>query len=177
MKASSFKVVEEGNAITVRIAIRSSAGSKIFLYALNILLIAIIILFFIGDIGVITAFITVMEVLLFRYSLWNLYGSETIVLKKHSLDYQQHYGLINMPLRTAAITRSLKVFPVHENFQAGNKAMKLVFESVDEGLHPVNLYQTSLAVSGQDYKYFMEAFNRFYRQKPDEYLLPLPQLN
>lgn len=163
MKASSFKVEESEDAVTVGLAIRSSAGSKIFLYALNILLISIIILFFIGDIGVITAFITVMEVLLFRYSLWNLYGSEIIVLKKDSLSHQQFYGIIKMPLRSVNITRSLKVFPVHDNFQAGNNAMKLVFESVDESSHPVNLYQTSLAISQQNYKILMETFNRFYQ--------------
>lgn len=177
MRASSFKVNEDEGAITATITIRSSLSSKIFLYALNILLISVIILFFIGDIGVITLFITVMEVLLFRYSLWNLYGSETVTLKKHALSYQQCYGPVKMSLRTRSITKALKVFPFHENFQAGNKAMKLVFESVDESLHPVNLYQTSLAISQQDYKTFMEAFNRFYHQKPDEYLLPLPQLN
>ncbi|WP_316811635.1 hypothetical protein [Pedobacter heparinus] len=177
MTASSFKVNENGGAITVTITVRSSLSSKIFLYALNIMLISVIILFFIGDIGVITAFITVMEVLLFRYSLWNLYGSETVMLKKHSLSYQQCYGPIKMSAKTLSITKTLKVFPFHENFQTGNKAMKLVFESVDESLHPVNLYQTSLAISHQDYKTFMEIFNRFYQQKPDEYLLPLPQMN
>ncbi|ACU04628.1 hypothetical protein [Pedobacter heparinus] len=177
MKASNFKVDEDGSSITATLVVRSSLGGKIFLYTLNVLLIGIIILFFIGNIGVITLFITVMEVLLFRYSLWNLYGSETVVLKKHSLSYQQRYGPIKMPAKTLNITKSLKVFPFHENFQTGNKAMKLVFESVDESLHPVNLYQTSLAISQQDYKSFMVAFNRLYKRKQDEYLLPLPQMN
>ena len=177
MKASNFKVDEDGSSITAAITVRSSFGGKIFLYSLNVLLISIIILFFIGNIGVITLFIAVMEVLLFRYSLWNLYGAEIVTLKKHSLSYQQCYGFFKLPLRTVNITRSLKVFPFHENFQTGNKAMKLVFESLDESLQPVNLYQTSLAISQQDYKLFMTAFNRLYKRKPDEYLLPLPQMN
>ncbi|MNY50835.1 hypothetical protein D3C86_1863760 [compost metagenome] len=134
-------------------------------------------MFFIGDIGVITLFITVMEVLLFRYSLWNLYGLETIVLKKNALSYQHHYGFLKMPLRTVNITKNLRVIPFHENFQAGNKAMKLIFESIDERLQPVNLYQTSLSVSNTDYKRFMNSFNKLYKQHPEEYVLPLLQMN
>lgn len=177
MNAGRFTVDEDGNSIKVTIAVQSSLAGKIFLYSLNILLIAVIVLFFIGDIGVITLFITVMEVLLLRYSLWNLYGSETVILKKHALSYQHHYGFIKMPLRTVNITKKLRVIPFHENFQAGNKAMKLIFESIDERLQPVNLYQTSLSVSNTDYKNFMNSFDKLYKQHPEEYVLPLPQMN
>ncbi|SMC86755.1 hypothetical protein [Pedobacter africanus] len=177
MKAGRFTIEEGDNSIKTTIAVVSSTAGKIFLYALNILLIAVVVLFFIGDIGIITLFIAVMEVLLFRYSLWNLYGSETIILKKHTLTYQQCYGFIKMPLRTVSITKTLRVIPFHENFQAGNQAMKLIFESIDERLQPVNLYQTSLPVSNQDYKTFMNAFNRFNKAHMEEYLLPLPQMN
>jgi hypothetical protein len=177
MKAGNFEVDEAGSSVIINLSVRSSLSGKIFLYSLNILLIAVIALFLIGNIGIITFFIAILEVLLFRYSLWNIYGSETVTLKKHTLSHQQRYGFFKTPLKTHNITKTLKVFPFHENFQSGSNAMKLVFESVDESLHPVNLYQTSLAISAQDYKVFMGAYNRLYQQKPAEYLLPLPQMN
>ena len=162
MKAGDFEVNYDGSSITASIKVKSSLALKISLYILNILLIAVIILFTIGGVGIIVLFILVFEILFLRYSIWHIYGSETIVLKKDALSYQRLYGMIKLPLRTISINKTLKVIPFHEDFKVGNTAMKLIFESFDEDNEPVNLYQTALAISNADYSVFMKAFNQLY---------------
>lgn len=161
MKPGNFEVNYDGSSITTSIKVIPSLALKISLYILNILLIAVILLFTIGGVGIIVLFIVVAEVLFLRYSIWHIYGSETIVLQKDRISYQRFYGAIKLPLRTITINKTLKVIPFHEDFQAGNTAMKLIFESYDEDNDPVNLYQTALTISKADYVVFMKAFNQF----------------
>jgi hypothetical protein len=161
MKAGNFKVSYDGESLSAAIKVRASLASKSLLYALNILLLAIIVLFTMGGIGVIVLFIVAFEVLFLRYTLWNLYGSETFTLRKKTLSYQLSYGLIKLPIKTLPIYRSIRVIPFHEDFKKGSKAMKLIFESFDERGEAVNLYQTALVISQDDYELFMESFIHF----------------
>lgn len=160
MKPGNFKVNYDGDNLSTTITVQPSVSLKISLYVLNILFIAIIILFTIGGVGVIVLFILVFEILFLRYSIWNLYGSETITINAQTLSYQQHYGPLKMALKTFKINKTISVIPFHENFQAGNKAMKLIFESLDDNHEPVNLYQTALVISPKDYQTFMKSFNQ-----------------
>lgn len=160
MKPGNFKVNYDGENLSTTITVQPSVALKISLYLLNILFLSIIILFTIGGVGIIVMFILVFEILFLRYSLWNLYGSESITLTRNELSYRQHYGFIKLPQKTFKINKSIRVIPFHENFQAGNKAMKLIFESFDEDNEPVNLYQTALAISRQDYETFMKSFHQ-----------------
>lgn len=160
MKPGKFKVNSDGDSLSATITVQPSLALKISLYLLNILLIAVIILFTVGGVGVIVLFILAFEILFIRYSIWHIYGSETITLKKDALSYQLFYGFIKLPVKTRNINKTLRVIPFHEDFRAGSDAMKLIFESFDESNEPVNLYQTSLVVSRQDYEVFMRSFKQ-----------------
>lgn len=162
MKPGNFEVNYDGSSVTAKISVQPSLALKISLYLLNILLISVILLFTIGGIGIIVLFILAFEVLFLRYSIWNVHGAETIVIKKDSLTYQRFYGFIKLPVRSITINKTLKVIPFHEDFRAGNTAVKLIFESYDDDNDPVNLYQTALAISKADYSDFMKAFSRLY---------------
>lgn len=162
MKPGKFKVNSDGDSLSATITVQPSLALKISLYLLNILLIAVIILFTIGGVGVIVLFILAFEILFIRYSIWHIYGSETITLKKDTLTYQQFYGFIKLSVKTRKINKTLRVIPFHEDFRAGSNAMKLIFESFDESNDPVNLYQTALLVSKQDYEVFMRSFKQLY---------------
>lgn len=155
-----FKVSHEGENLSTTITVQPSVALKISLYTLNILFLSVIILFTIGGVGVIVLFIVVFEILFLRYSIWNLYGSETITLNRNTLSYYQQYGFLKLPLKTFEINGPIRVIPFHENFQASNKAMKLIFESLDQDGDPVNLYQTALTISKPDYETFMKSFNQ-----------------
>ncbi|WP_316814705.1 hypothetical protein [Pedobacter nyackensis] len=160
MTPGNFKVSHDGEKLSMTISVQPSIALKISLYVLNILFIAIIILFTIGGVGVIVMFILVFEILFLRYSIWNLYGAETIMLTRNTLSYQRQYGFLKFAVKTFKINKSIRVIPFHEDFQAGNKSMKLIFESLDEQNEPVNLYQTALVISRQDYETFMKSFNQ-----------------
>ncbi|TKC57562.1 hypothetical protein FBD94_19975 [Pedobacter hiemivivus] len=162
MKPGKFKVNNDGDSLSATITVQPSLALKISLYLLNILLIAVIILFTIGGVGVIVLFILAFEILFIRYSIWHIYGSESITLKKDTLSYQQFYGFFKLSLKTRKINKTLRVIPFHEDFRAGSDAMKLIFESFDESNEPVNLYQTALVVSKQDYQVFMKSFKQLY---------------
>ncbi|SDL06129.1 hypothetical protein SAMN04487898_114149 [Pedobacter sp. ok626] len=162
MKPGKFKVNNDGDSLSATITVQPSLALKISLYLLNILLIAVIILFTVGGVGVIVLFILAFEILFIRYSIWHIYGSETITLKKDTLTYQQFYGFIKLSVKTRKINKTLRVIPFHEDFRAGSNAMKLIFESFDESNDPVNLYQTALVVSTQDYEVFMRSFKQLY---------------
>lgn len=162
MKPGKFRVNNDGDSLSAKITVQPSIGLKISLFLLNILLIAVIILFTVGGVGVIVLFILVFEILFLRYSIWHIYGSETITLKKDMLSYQQFYGFFKLPLKTVKINKTLRVIPFHQDFRAGSNAMKLIFESFDESNEPVNLYQTALLVSKQDYEVFMKSFKQLF---------------
>lgn len=162
MKPGYFKVDYNENSLSARISVQPSLSLKIALYLLNILLIAVIVLFTVGGVGFIVLFIVAFEILFLRYSIWNLYGMEVVTLTKHSLSYQQFYGFLKLGIRQFKINKTIRVIPFHENFQAGNKAMKLIFESYDSDHEPVNLYQTALVISTADYQAFMKSFNQLY---------------
>ncbi|MNK03709.1 hypothetical protein D3C87_215590 [compost metagenome] len=162
MKPGKFKVNNDGDSLSATITVQPSLALKISLYLLNILLIAVVILFTVGGVGVIVLFILAFEILFIRYSIWHIYGSETITLKKDTLTYQQFYGFIKLSVKTRKINKTLRVIPFHEDFRAGSNAMKLIFESFDESNDPVNLYQTALVVSAQDYEVFMRSFKQLY---------------
>lgn len=162
MKPGNFKVNYDGTSLSATITVQPSLALKISLYLLNILLIAVILLFTVGGIGVIVLFIVAFEILFLRYSIWNLYGSEHIILKEDTFSCQQFYGFFKLPVKIFKINKSIRVIPFHENFQAGNKAMKLIFESYDDYNEPVNLYQTALGISREDYANFMKSFNQLY---------------
>jgi len=162
MTPGNFKVNYDGSNLSATISVQPSLSLKIALYLLNILLIAVIVLFTIGGVGVIVLFIVAFEILFLRYSIWNLHGAETVTLTKDSLSYQQFYGLLKLGIKRFKINKTMRVIPFHENFQAGNKSMKLIFESYDSDNEPVNLYQTALVISREDYAIFMKAFNQLY---------------
>jgi len=162
MKPGIVEVNYNGTSLHFKISTRPSFFLKLALYFLNILLIAVILLFTFGGVGFIVLFIVAFEVLLLRYSVWNLYGTETITLTKDTLSYQQFYGFLKLAVKSFKINKSVMVIPFHENFQAGNKAMKLIFESYDEDNEPVNLYQTALVISPADYGLFIQAFDQMY---------------
>ncbi|WEK17442.1 MAG: hypothetical protein P0Y49_11615 [Candidatus Pedobacter colombiensis] len=162
MKPGNFKVSNDGDSLSATITVKPSLALKISLYLLNILLIAVIILFTVGGVGVIVLFIVAFEILFLRYSIWHIYGSETIILKKDTLSYQQFYGFFKLSVKTFKINKSIRVIPFHEDFRAGSNAIKLIFESFDHSNEPVNLYQTALAVSKQDYEVFKKSFDRMH---------------
>jgi len=161
MKSGNFKVNYEGESLSASIVVQASLASKIFLYVLHFLLLAIIVLFTIGGIGIIVLFIVAFEILFLRYTLWNLYGSENFTLRRKTLTYQLTYGIIKLPVKTLPIYQSIHVIPFHENFQKGSRTMKMIFESFDERGEAINLYQTALVISPQDYELFIQSFNRF----------------
>jgi flagellar basal body-associated protein FliL len=162
MKPGDFEVNFDGSSLSAIISVQPSLSMKIALYLLNILLIAVIVLFTVGGVGVIVLFIVAFEILFLRYSIWNLHGTETIVLTKETLSYQQFYGFFKLGIKSFKINKTIRIIPFHENFQAGNKAMKLIFESYDSDDEPVNLYQTALVISRPDYELFMKAFHQQY---------------
>lgn len=161
MKPGQFKLSYAGDSLSASIAVSSSLSSKILLYSLNILFLSIIILFTIGGIGIIVLFIVAFEVLFLRYTLWNLYGSETITLRKNSLSYQLSYGQIRLPIKSLPVYQSINALPVYETSGAGERSVKIIFESRDERGEPVNLRQTALIINEADYLVFMKSFNRF----------------
>ena len=160
MKPGNLKVNYDGTSLSATITAQPSLALKITLYLLNILLIAVILLFTVGGIGVIVLFIVAFEILFLRYSIWNLYGSEHMTLKKGTFSRQQFYGFLKLAVKTFNIDKPIRVIPFHEDFQAGNKAMKLIFESYDDDNEPVNLYQTALSISREDYVIFMKSFDQ-----------------
>lgn len=162
MKPGNFKVKYDGTILSATIKAQPTLALKISLFLLNFLLIAIIILFIVGGIGVIVLFIIAFELLFLRYSIWNLYGAECVTLNKDTLSHQQFYSYFKLPVKTFKINKSIRVIPFHENFQAKNKTMKLIFESYDDENEPVNLYQTALGITQEDYALFIKSFNQLY---------------
>lgn len=161
MKPGQFNLSYAGDSLSASIAVRSSLSAKILLYSLNILFLSIIILFTIGGIGIIVLFIVAFEVLFLRYTLWNLYGSETITLRKNSLSYQLGYGPIRLPVKSLPVYKLIHALPVYETSGSRERSVKVIFESRDERGEPVNLRQTALIINEDDYLIFMKSFNRF----------------
>ena len=94
-------------------------------------------------------FYAVMYFVLGRYTLWNLFGEERLIVSTKAINYQHHFGFFNTPWKPEKFNKIYLAF--RKTHEIENQTYgKLDFITDDEnGVHTM-LYSTSIAVSEEE---------------------------
>jgi len=152
----------DGVCVYVTLTGRISLFGKLILLFINSFIISVIVALWVMNIGIAAICFTVLELLIIRYTLWNVMGKEHVIINTRSLSYQFDYGFFVTELNSVAITKELRVIPFNEVKEANGIYTRLLFESYDENHLPINIYHTTLALSEDDHKKLIELLNQLY---------------
>jgi len=116
-------------------AITQIPEEKILNYAFPILLLTVL------------SFLT-----LTKYTLWNIYGREILIINTKSFSYQHDYGWFNIKMKTIKTERGI-LFGIDDQLRKGNKEFVTIwFEHFDENDVPKPLYNSSIKIEIDSYQ-------------------------
>ncbi|TCC91014.1 hypothetical protein [Pedobacter hiemivivus] len=168
----------DGVCIYATLRSRISIIGKLILLLINAFLISAIIAFSIAGVGLAAIFFLVGEFFVLRYTLWNLFGEEKLIINTKSLSYQHDYGLFVTSLKSIPINMALKVLDLDEATEDAGSYKRLFFLSYDDNHLPFDIYHTTLGLSEYDYRKIIELLNELYLdQMSADYLMPPIHMN
>ena len=147
MPVNDLKFSYDGVCVYVTTTVKAGITAKIILSFINLVLLGIIILFTVEHIFIASIVFFGFELLVIKYTLWNLLGEERLIINAKSLNYQQHYGFFTTSLHTINFNKKIIIRPYEEVFEADVKYSKFLFESYDENNLPIVIYQSVLNIA------------------------------
>jgi len=151
MPINDLKFSYDGVCVYVTTTVKAGITAKIILSFINLVLLGIIIFFTFEHIVIASIVFSGFELLVIKYTLWNLFGEERLIINTKSLNYQQHYGFFTTSLHTINFNKKIIIRPYEEVFEADVKYSKFLFESYDENNLPVVIYHTVLNITEEDF--------------------------
>lgn len=152
----------DGICVYATTSIKASTVAKLILSVINILLLGIITLFVVEGIFAAVIAFFVLELFIIRYTLWNLYGEERLIINAKTLSYQQHYGFFTTALQTISYNRQITICPYDEVTEKGNIYMKFLFKSYNENSLPEVIYHSVLHITDADFEKFIQQINQLF---------------
>ena len=119
-----------------------------------------------------------LEFFVIKYTLWNLFGEERLIINVKSLSYQQHYGFFTTPYHTINFNKKITLLPYDEIIEGDKTYVKFLFESYNENSLPEVIYHSVLNVHEGDFKKLKKEIARlFMDEMMDTYEMPVIHLN
>lgn len=87
-----FIINTDGVCVYVSVSVTNSLVGKILLLLANGIALTVLVLSVVEWIPALLLVTLVMLALLMRYTLWNLFGAENLIINTKSLSYQHDYG-------------------------------------------------------------------------------------
>ncbi len=178
MHEKYFDLSFDGICIYINIAVKNPLLGKIALVLAELF---ILVVFFIAVINWIPGLVLMsffFLLLLMKYSLWNFFGQENLIINTKTISYRYDYGFF----RTTRVTKKLSkpVFLHYENCDVIDDEfmVKLQLISNDKDDLPEIIYQFALPVSLQEAQQIDSLIRQISIQKvTDDYSLPDINLN
>lgn len=178
MTINELCVRYDGICVYATISIKPSIIAKSILSFLNLLLLSAIAVFAIAEVPLAAVAFTLLEIALIRYTLWNLFGEERLIINARSMSYQHHFGFFTTALRTIPYHKKIMIFPYDELTVDGVLHAKLMFESYDQNNLPELIYYSVFHLSESDIKRFNIHVNQlFVDEMVVSYEMPPVNLN
>lgn len=178
MKDDNFEMSFDGICIYIALSVENPLMGKIFLITADLIIFGV---FFTAIYTWIPGLALVSLAFLFfllRYTLWNFFGSEYIIINTKAISYQHDYGFIRMPRVTKSINKILQLKYDSDYLDKDQIKVKLNMVSYDENDLPIIIYQVSLPVSLQNAERLDALIKQIFMDKmSDDYSLPNINLN
>ena len=178
MVNSNFTLHYDGVCVYANIKIKISVLAKFILMFLNVALISIIVLFASSGVGIAAVFFTLIQVFLLKYTLWNLYGTENLIINTKSISYQYGYGFFVTTMTTLMIHKAVKLGHFNSIKGGEQNYMNFLFSTFDDAHLPTHIYQSTLKISETEYQQLVEAVDHLYLdQLSEDFLMPVIHMN
>lgn len=103
-----------------------------------------------------------------RYFLWNLFGSETLIISTKSVSWSYDYGFIQIPLKTVPIKKMNIRFDV-TNFEENEElGIVHVYKYIEETNLPEHIHKTTLTITQDQFKEIRHHISEIYRSEFEE---------
>ncbi|MHA4896350.1 hypothetical protein ACXZ1K_16470 [Pedobacter sp. PWIIR3] len=102
------------------------------------------------------------EVFVIKYTLWNLYGEERLIINLQSISHQHYYGFFTTPYQTVSFNRKFTLHANEEIVEGGQTYVRYCFRSFDDKDFPRIVYQSTLSINKIDYQKLIYKLNQLF---------------
>jgi len=162
MSTSNLLLHYDGICVYATSKIKSNLAAISILTFINLVALAVITLFAIEGIAIAAILFGTLEIFIIKYTLWNLFGEERLIINDKTLSYQQHYGFFTTALQTIAFNKKIWIID-YDKISLGNTSyVKFLFESYDKNSLPEVIYHSVLNITEADFKKFIQYIERLF---------------
>ena len=168
----------DGICIYATSIVKPSIAAKFILSFLNFCMLGIIVLFSTYQVFLAVFFFLIIELIVIRYTLWNLFGEERVIISAKSLSYQQHYGFFTTTLQTITLYKRISVLPYETITKRNQDYVKFLVQSYNESSLPEVIYHSVLHLNNENFDKLLQHIDRlFIDDTLDVYEMPAIHLN
>ncbi|RZJ89361.1 MAG: hypothetical protein EOO20_11205 [Chryseobacterium sp.] len=102
------------------------------------------------------------ELFIVKYTLWDVFGKERLIINDSSPSYQQHYGFFNTALNTLPFNKKIWIVDSENVIVGNNLFVKSQFEFCDKDSLTEVVYHSVLDITVADFKKFLEYIDRLF---------------
>lgn len=178
-KSSYFDLWSDGVCVYLTIKVRNPLVPKIALLLADLIVLSAVVTGFVVQLPGLIIMALLLLALLTRYTLWNFFGEEHLIINTASFSYQHHYGFIRTSYTTKNYSKGLTIYSRNEQQEELKSQSQICFRSYDAANNlPVELYSTSFYIDQEDFDRLLRLINDiFVQDAADRYDLPQINLN
>jgi len=172
-----IKIYSDEICIYVSIGVNNPLYGKVALILADALILSVLILAIVIWIPGLALVSLLFLFFLTKYTLWNIYGRENVIINTKNVTYQHDYGFFKTDYTILPINKglSLKVAPAKPT---ENKELLIKMTSYNDNDLPVEIYTMALSVPEDDViRLNMLMKQLFVDKMAEEYMLPPIHLN
>jgi hypothetical protein len=177
MNKPKSEIYSDGMCVYVSVNLSNPFVGKLALVLANLLLLAVIGIAIAWWIPAMLLCFLALFLLLLKYSLWNFFGRENLIINTRSVSYQHHYGL----LKTGYITKKMpnRLIVSNSAYEAYPGCVICGFGSYHEINHiPIEVYSMTFPIAEADARHLNKLIQKlFIDEMSERYDLPAIILN
>lgn len=162
MSTSNLLLHYDGICVYATSKIKPNLVAIMILTFVNVFLLTVITLFAIEGLPLPAIFFGLVELFIIKYTLWNLFGEERLIINDKMLSYQQYYGFFTTPLHTIAFNKKLWIIDYDKVSLGDTSYVKFLFESYDKNSLPEVIYYSVLNITETDFRKFLQYIERLF---------------
>lgn len=168
----------DGVCVYATTILKAGTIGKCILFFINLLMLSMITAFSVKQLFLPALVFFAFELFVFKYTLWNLFGEERLIINAKSLSYQQHYGFFTTSFHTINFNKRITIVGNDEVIEGDKTYLKFLFESYDENNLPNIIYYSVLHVPEADFGKLVQQVDRlFIDEIVRSYDMPMIYLN
>jgi hypothetical protein len=178
MSINDLKLKYDGICVYATLVVKANTTAKFILSFINLVLVGIVVVFSVEQVLLAALVFFGLELLVIKYTLWNLFGEERLIINAKSLSYQQHYGFFTTTFYTINFNKRITIIPYDEITESDKTYVKFLFESYNENNLPDVIYHSVLNIPEVDFEKLIQQIDRlFMDEMVTSYEMPIIHLN